>query len=289
MANLGEHLTAIFTNAGLDNENPELKSLITKVANVEIADELVSKFNQTHFTLEAAQNNPSIIAAVKGQHYRIEDKHHKEYMAKHGFDETMQAELMAEKSTAKRRELIIDKIAEITEKKTGASQGEKSGLTKQLSELNAELAKIKTSHVPKEALDELDNSYKQKLSDLHYSNLLSSYNYASDLAKEEGFMIPKSKIRNALAENKLRVVFENDKPKLEQEDGSDYFENNVKIDFKTFADKTLAKNKLLAASTPPPTPTPQPRPTPNGKPGLDNSKFMAAIDAMQADQALVNK
>ncbi len=289
MANLGEHLTATFTNIGLDVDNPALTELVKKVATIDMPEELVKTFNSSYLTLEAAKNNSSIINHVKAQVYNGEDKNHNDLMDKYQFDDETKALLKTEKSTPKRRDLLIEKIAELSEKKAGASPGEKTTLTKQIGDLNAALEKYKTSHVPKEELDKANSGWKDKFTDVYKTQTLSGYNYASPLAKEENFLLPKTKINAALKEKNLRIVFDNDTYKLEKEDGSEYYEDNKLVDFKGFTDRVLAQNKLLAASTPPPTQAAPQRQTSNGKPGLDNSKFMAAIDKLEAEQALVNK
>lgn len=280
MAKLGDYLNATFTNAGISSDNVGLTQIIKDVAALDISDDLVEKFNSSFLTVEAAKNNPTIINHIKAQVYNGEDKNHKDIMDRYEFDDSMKAELLLEKSTPKRRELLIERIAELREKKAGASQGEKSTLTKQITDLNAELVRLKTSTVPKEKLDEVENSYKQRFNDMYLTSILSGHNYATDLAKEENYLLPKTKIQNALKEKNLRLKEDNNSLKLEQEDGTDYYENNVKIDFKSFSDRVLAQHKMLAASAPPTAPVKVH--LPGTRTGPDNSKFMAAVDSLQA-------
>lgn len=284
MANLGEYLNATFTSLGVEVENPALKELVTKAATIEMNDELVSKFNQGYFTIEAAKNNPKIINDVKAKIYNGEDENHKTLMDKYQLDETVKAELLAEKSTPKRREVLIDKIIALKAAQSSADPAKKTELANKIEELNTELATLKSSTVPKSKFDEMEGTYKKSLTDHYMNGILQSKNYASDAYKDDDFLLPKSKIAKALEEKNLRIVLDNNKIKLETKDGMEYFENNKKVDFNAFSDSVLAQNKYTAVSGTPPTPPAFPpggNPTP---PALNKAAIVAQQKATEAMQ-----
>jgi ribosomal protein L12E/L44/L45/RPP1/RPP2 len=68
--NLGEHLNATFNKAGVETENPALVELIKKVAALDISDELVTKFNTSFLTVEAAKSNSEIKKHFKRRGFR---------------------------------------------------------------------------------------------------------------------------------------------------------------------------------------------------------------------------
>lgn len=248
MANLGEYLNATFTSLGVDNEDPALKELVTKVATIEIKDDLVNKFNSGYFTIEAAKNNPVIFNDVYAKVYNGEDQNHKSLIKKYKLDPTVEAELLAEKSTPKRRELLIEKIAALNVQKDDGDTTKKAELTNKLNALNEELETLKGSTIPKTQFEEMENSYKKNLTDHYMNHVLSTKNYVDPAYKDEEFLLPKSKITKALEDKKLRTVLDKNKIKLETTDGLDYFENNKKVDFNAFADSVLAQNKYTAVS-----------------------------------------
>jgi hypothetical protein len=288
MANLGEYLNATFTSLGVEVENPALKELVTKAANIEMNDELVSKFNQGYFTIEAAKNNPKIISDVKAKIYNGEDENHKTLMDKYQLDEAAKAELLAEKSTPKRREILIDKIIALKAEKADADPAKKSELNDKITALNTELATLKGSTIPKAKFDEMESTYKKNLTDHYMNGVLQSKNYADPAYKDEDYLLPKSKIAKALEEKKLRTVLVDNKIKLETTDGLDYFENNKKVDFNSFADSVLAQNKYTAVSGA--TTTMQTTSTTQGatqQKGLNKAQIVANQKVAEA-QAMIN-
>jgi hypothetical protein len=274
MALLGEYINTLAKQAGMSGEEPELKSLLsnTQVSGAEIPDAIVQKINGGLLTLESAKNNSEIKKHFFAQAYNGLDSELTGVFGELGISEEVKAELLAEKSSTKRASLLAKKVKEIESLKASAGKGDKAELQKIIDDLNAQIKTEKET--AKKAIDQVNADKNEFVKGYMISGSLGKFNYATDLAKEENFLLPKTKIQNALKEKGLRVVIENENLKLETEAGTDYFENNTKVDFNSFLEKTLSNNKLLAVSDPG---TPAKIPVPGG---AKNGKSMASVDAM---------
>lgn len=247
--NTGDFLTALFKEAGVSIEDSALKDITTKVANTEIADELVSKFNTTYFTEAAAKANPKIIGHFKAQLYNGLDDELKPLYDELEMPDDIKSELHSINSSTKRAAALVRKAKELTEKKATASKGDKAELNQQIEALNNEIKKIKTdSQIEK---DNLKKDFDSKVDDLFLSQFLATQNYSSDAMKDLNYMLPKAKIQKALEEKGLKRILEGESFKLQTKDGTDHFENNTKVDFKSFAEKVLADNKFTTISQQP--------------------------------------
>lgn len=275
--NLGEHLNAIFTKAGVPQDDPALKDLVTKVATIEIKDELTEKFNQTYLTVEAAKHNPEIKKSFFATALNGVDTEVQNILQELQYGDEIKTEIEAEKNTYKKVGILAKKIKELESQKAGASKGEKAELSKQIEALNTEIKTVKEN--AKKETEAVKNDYQEKLKDVYLTQILSGFKYASDLAKDKDYLLPKTYIADALKEKKLRTVLDGKDFKLETESGTDYFENNSKVDFKTFTEKVLAQHKLPAVSETTQTTTQTQTITGNKK--LDTSKFDARFNELQ--------
>lgn len=248
--NLGEHLNATFNKAGIDTDNPALVELIKKVATVDVSDELVTKFNSTFLTIEAAKSNPELKKHFSATALNGVDSEILNIISELEIDEETKNEILADKSTYKRVNILAKKVKELEAKKAGSSKGEKADLAKQIEGLNEQIKAEKLNS--QKLISDKDKEYSDKLKNVYLTQKLAdpSLKYASDLATQMNFLLPKTLLENELKARKLRVVVDNEELKLETEDGLPYFENNDKIEFTGFRDKVLAQHKLLAVSEP---------------------------------------
>lgn len=246
--NTGEFITALFNNLGVSVDDAALKDIVTKIATTEISDDLVSKFNQGYMTEASAKANPKIANHFKAQHYNGLDDELKPLYDELELPDNVKSELLSITSSTKRAAALTRKVKELTEAKAGASKGDKEGLNEKITALNNEIAQIKIQ--AKTEIENANKSFDSKVNDLYLSQFLSSQKYASDGYKDEDFLLPKTKIEKALIEKGLIKKLEGKDFKLQTADGVDYFENNTKVDFKSFSEKVLSDNKLLALSEP---------------------------------------
>lgn len=262
--NLGEFINATFTNIGLPVDDELLKSVVTKAAVIEIPDDLVSKHNSSYLTMEAAKNNPALLKHFYGSAMGNIDSAIVKMAKEFEMDDVSKAEIDLEKSTFKKLDVFARKIKELQEQKPGATKKEKEELNAKIEEYNNEIKNIKSLHLNE--VDGLKTSHEKEIVDLYMSQFLSAQNYASPLAKEEDFLLPKSKINAAISDRKLKLSRDGKNFRLMTDQGTDVFENNTKVDFKTFAEKVLADSKMTTVSTPP-------------QPGNDPIKTPSGVDS----------
>jgi hypothetical protein len=274
MALLGEYLNTLAKQAGMSGEEPELKSLLsnTQISGYEIPEVIVQKLNGGLLTLESAKNNSEVKKHYFAQAYNGLDSELSGVFTELGISEEVKAELLLEKSSTKRASLLAKKVKEIESLKAGAGKGDKAELQKIIDGLNAQI--ITEKDTAKKTIEQKEGEYKESLKGFMIGNNLSKFTYSTDLAKEENYLLPKTKITNALKEKGLRVVIENENLKLETEAGTDYFENNTKVDFNSFLEKTLSNNKLLAVSN-----EPQGKTIPVSS-NAKNGKSVSSVEAM---------
>lgn len=271
--NLGEFLNASFKDIGVSIEDGALKELVTKVATMDISDDLVTKFNQNYLTEQAAKANPRIIGHFKAQLYNGLDDELKPLYDELEIPDDIKSELSSINSSTKRASALVRKVKELTEKKAGASKGEKGELNDQITALNNQIKEI--NKVRQEEIQKLQSEHNGKLDDLYMSQFLGTQKYANELIAGQNFLLPKSEIDKALKEKGLIRKLVGNEFILQTEQGTDYFEANTKVDFKSFGQKVLADKKYLAV-TEPPKPT-QPTTTVTNT-GIDRSKASAVAE-----------
>jgi ribosomal protein L12E/L44/L45/RPP1/RPP2 len=245
--NLGEHLNAILTKSGVEVDNPALKEVVTKVATIDISDELIGKFNENYLSIEAAKHNPKLKSHYFAQAYNGLDTEIKTLADEEGISQEEYDEIVkqTEKASTKRVGFLVKKIKELEGKKS-KSPAEAKEMKEQINALKEQLA---AKDKEKETFaKQKDKELNEKLTSYVIAQRLSGFKYASDLAKEDDYLLPKTKINKALAEKKLKVTLDKDDLKLETEDGTDFYEGSTKVDFKSFTEKVLAQHNLLEVS-----------------------------------------
>jgi hypothetical protein len=245
--NLGEHLNAIFTKSGVEVDNPALKELVTKVATIDVSDDLIGKFNENYLSIEAAKHNPKLKShyfaqSLNGLDAELKTLADEEEIPAEVYDEIVK---QTEKASTKRVGLLVKKIKELEGKKS-KSPAETKELANQINALKQQLAdKDKEKDV---FVKQKETEYNNKIASYAKLQKLAGFKYASDLAKEDNYLLPMTKLNKALAEKKLKVTLDNDNLKLETEDGTDHYEGSTKIDFQSFTEKVLAQHNLLEVS-----------------------------------------
>ncbi len=247
---LGDLLNNLAVQSGTPADNEALKKVLSnvQVMDYDVPDEITQKISTSLLTTEAAKSNPELKKHFHAQSMNGLDKTINDSIVEFQLSDDAKAEILAETSSTKRAVLFAKKVKELEASKAGAIEGKKSELTAQINSLNTEIAALKSSTVPKSKLDEVQKSFDSRLIDRYQNDILGPKKFAADAYREDGFLLPKSKIQKALQEKNLRVVLDNDKLKLETNDGMVYFENNVAVDFDKFTDSVLAQNKYIAVS-----------------------------------------
>ena len=244
MANLGEFLNALFTNAGVEIENDTLKNITTKSATVEIDQALVDKFNQNYLTLNSAKNNPELkkhfyAVAMNGLDTELETT-----MSELSLTEDVINEIRGEKSSFKKASLLAKKIKSLeAEKSSATTKTDKAEIQAKIDSLNAEVVKVRAEK--EQAVKEVEARYKNEINDILLSNTFGSYDFALPTSKDANVKLAKSLFMEEVTKKGYNIALDNNEFKLVTADGMDVYENNQRVGFKDFTDRLLAQHKLL--------------------------------------------
>lgn len=244
MANLGEFLNALFTNAGVEIENDTLKNITTKSATVEIDQALVDKFNQNYLTLNSAKNNPELkkhfyAVAMNGLDTELETT-----MTELSLTEDVINEIRGEKSSFKKASLLAKKIKSLeAEKSSATTKTDKAEIQAKIDALNAEVVRVRAEK--EQAVKEVEARYKNEINDILLSNTFGSYDFALPTSKDANVKLAKSLFMEEVTKKGYNIALDNNEFKLVTADGMDVYENNQRVGFKDFTDRLLAQHKLL--------------------------------------------
>ena len=244
MANLGEFLNALFTNAGVEIENDTLKNITTKSATVEIDQALVDKFNQNYLTLNSAKNNPELkkhfyAVAMNGLDTELETT-----MTELSLTEDVINEIRGEKSSFKKASLLAKKIKSLeAEKSSATTKTDKAEIQAKIDSLNAEVVRVRAEK--EQAVKEVEARYKNEINDILLSNTFGSYDFALPTSKDANVKLAKSLFMEEVTKKGYNIALDNNEFKLVTADGMDVYENNQRVGFKDFTDRLLAQHKLL--------------------------------------------
>jgi len=191
--------------------------------------------------------------------------------------EEIKQELLAEKNSYKRSSLLAKKVKDLEAAKVGANKGDKAEMQKQIDTLNQQILAEKTNAI--NAVKAKESEYNDRFKGMLMNQFLSSKPIV-EFAKDESYLLAKTKIVNELKAKGYNVNLDNDNLRLTNTDGSDVYVENKKIDFNTFAESVLANNKLIVTAAAPGGSNPKPNnPLPaNNNNKVNTSKFSAAMD-----------
>lgn len=249
---INDFLKVLITKAGANAEDEKLKTALTALAAIEteVPDEVVNAIEQGLISIENAKNNhPEIKKHYTALAYNGLDSELKRLMEDEKFGDDIIAELEAEKSSTKRASLIAKKVKELESAKANTGKEAAKALNDKITELNAELRRIK------DAENGIKTDYERKLRDKDKGyamrNLLGTYQTIYDKLDPE----TKSITINAVIEKNLRSkgfkldVDDNGNLFIATNDGSNAFtDDNRPLTPQVFFDKVMADEKLLVVS-----------------------------------------
>lgn len=284
---LGTILNHAFTVAGVKADNNDLKAILTnpELSKVQVPDELVTAI-ETNLMSEASAT-AKVGAKLKAEALNGANVHIKR-LAEQDFkdDATFLAELEAEKNPGKQAEMLAKKVREVEAARAKAPEADKAELLKQINELKAAKAQIETAKA--QELDSIRSQHDSELTNMIIRQQLAQVKRPSaykDLSDDLWVAMVETALKNEMSASKVKVVRKDGSLTLVQEDGSDYFDKNVKVDFKGFVDATTSKHKLVATADDPGNGgDPNPKViVGGGGQGKGNPALIASIDAQLAE------
>lgn len=283
----GELVNNLALKAGIASDNAELKSLLSNeaLATITVPDDLGSTLDKGLLSIEAAKNNhPDIKKVYTAAAYDGMDKHLIALLGSDTFDQSDLEEVMAEKSTSKKYELVISKLK--------AAKSTAKGADKE--EVNRQIAAAhEAARLAKEEVNNVRSEYEGKIKDINKKAALKAVlsNYKTiydDLPGNVKITSMEALINNALQDkNAVLDVDDNGNLVLTTKDGSNVFgSNHVQETPLSFLDKSFAP--ILKVSGPPKPaatlPTKLPTVTGDGK-TVDVSQISSHNAQVLADMA----
>lgn len=249
---LDRFILELCEKAGIQPTDPRLLPLLSHatIKEVDVPDEIEREVQTNLLSVSDAKANHPVIK----QHYFAEtmanvDRALNDIYSTFGFTPEEVAAFNAERSSTKRIGLVAAKFKEkVDAAKSAAPQGDKETkeLTRQVNDLNTQLAAVK------QQLTDKETEFKNQLSNIETDNYLSSQ-FASiktvydNLPTEIKSTTLKNIIQKELQDKGVTVVKdENGSFVLRRKDGTNYFdENNRQVSIADFVNGSFAKMKIL--------------------------------------------
>jgi hypothetical protein len=286
MATLGDFINNLAKQAGIPADDKQLIDVLSSdaVRTTSIPDDLAGNINKAFYTLDAARNNDTL----KDHYYALFAKggeaHLRRLSDEMGWDSATVEAIMAEKNLMGKYAKAVETV-KATASKTAKPAKE---VEEQISKLHADLKAAQEA--AKSAVEQERSAWVNRLQSQAINGTLASFDYGLDLPKEIAIDTANALLNRKLAEAKYKVGYdpETNSISLLTEAGMLAYENNTPVDFKGFASRILADNKLLKVAAPaggPPQHKPaatgwnqatMPAPTTNGKPAPDMSAIAEA-------------
>ena len=297
MAKLKNFVNNLAVLAGLKEDNEQFKAALAALsdADVDIPDSLIleiskgltNKDSEGYLTVEAAKNNEQVKKHFWAQFALQNSAFIRETLIEHGMSEEEAKKIANDQNVPlyQRLRSLVDNITD----KSGKGIKAPKEVEEQLSKLNADLKEaIKAKE---QAVLEERNNWISKLKNKTLESALSEFEFRKDIPKNAALITAKALLDEELKKAGFVVGFDPESASitLQTESGMTAYENNSPADFKAFASRVIADNKLLNVAAPSGNGQPQPKPaatgwnqapmpapTTNGKPAPDMSAIAEA-------------
>lgn len=227
---------------------------LPELTTVQIPDALVTPIDNGLLSLQAAKNNhPEVQSHYKAQIYDGVDKTLLRVIDEYKLSDEVKNEILGEKSSTKRIELLTAKLREEADKKSNAGKGEKDQLAQEIARLNSELKDIK------ERERTIQDNHQKQISEIRMNyalgGLLGGYKTKfDDLPAKTKETTLKQIINDSLAADSAEfTVDDSGNLILRKKDGNNFFgEDHNVLSPKSYLDKILARDKILIVNDPTP-------------------------------------
>ena len=279
MSKLAEVFKTMVEQCGVSVSDTTIKSILDNpaLASIEVDDAVSTKLIAPRLSMDAAKNNPDLKKHFTALALNGIDAGLERLATDNGLSAEEITELKGLESTAKRIETITSKIKTLEAAKAKSTPGaDTEKLTKQIETLNADILAERNNTITK--LQEKDNSLEAEKINWTLDTMLSNFDYSTPVDKEINVTLGKSLFNKSISEKGLKVVRKDNTLSLQTAEGTEYFDNNVKVGINDYMTKVLANAKVLKASNSTPVPkTPQQRTTHNNAGnGFDNADAVIA-------------
>lgn len=279
MSTLGELINKLALSGGMDADDDGLKTILgnTAVSSLELTDDVVNAINSNLLTIDSAKNNADLknhftalaLAGVDGELARLQTS----------YDLTPEIieKLKGETSSYKRIGMLVEQVKALESAKIGQTKEGQDVLQKSIDDLNKQILENNTSH--QTALTDQSTKHRGEMQNLLVKTALSNYDYSLPTSKEVAVSTAENIIFGELAKQGGTVILDDNNNLVLKQSANpemDLFQDHQKVDFKGFAESTLASHKLLKTIDTPPTGTP-PSIAP-GTPSVSSNSFAQSVD-----------
>lgn len=243
---LSELLNNVMIAAGIPGDDENLKKLLGNPALNQ--DDIPANWESASnniMTVDTAKYHPAVKSHFYGAALNPVETELQKLMEAYEFGDEDKAEFTGIKSTYQKIPLLKEKIDALMTKKASANTGDSKKYADQISQLNAEIVRIKQDAQSK--VQEVENKRVNELKELHIDGMLNGYNYIKSLSKDVAKVSAKTLMNQYLDSKGAKVKIENGKLALvnAQDEALPYIENNQPVEFKTLLDRIVADNRML--------------------------------------------
>jgi hypothetical protein len=278
----GELIAQIAQAAGIDVTDKKFAELFG--VGIEVPTEIAEGFQKNYLTIEEAKNNVGLKKYYFAQALDPLDKNIPGMLEKFGLAGDDADIILQEKSTFKKVENLVNKIAELEKKKAGTpNKGKEEEYAKQINELNQKLsdfAKEKQSEI-----ERLRSDYEQQFIDADFRAMLASQPLPGQFDKDVELNMARLFVEKELAEKNAKIIRKDGKIKLVAKDDENMliFEAGKELDLSSLTAGALARNKFIKVSDP------KPQPRHGQQPIQNDNQNPSFIDAAAELEAISNK
>lgn len=243
---LSELLNNVMIAAGIPGDDENLKKLLGNPALNQ--DDIPANWEQASsniMTVDTAKYHPAVKSHFYGAALNPVETELQKLMEAYEFGDEDKAEFTGIKSTYQKIPLLKEKIDALMTKKATANSGDSKKYADQISQLNAEIVKIKQE--AQRQVQEVESKRINELKELHIDSMLNGYNYIKTLSKDVAKVSAKTLMNQYLDSKGAKVKIENGKLALvnAQDEALPYVENNQPVEFKSLLDRIVADNRML--------------------------------------------
>ena len=243
---LSELLNNVMIASGIPSDDENLKKLLGNPALNQ--DDIPANWESASnniMTVDTAKFHPAVKSHFYGAALNPVETELQKLMEAYEFGDEDKAEFTGIKSTYQKIPLLKEKIDSLMNKKASANTGDSKKYADQISQLNAEIVRIKQDAQQK--VQEVESKRVNELKDLHIDGMLNGYNYIKSLSKEVAKVSAKTLMNQYLDSKGAKVKIENGRLALvnAQDEALPYVENNQPVEFKSLLDKIVADNRML--------------------------------------------
>jgi len=291
-------INSLASKCGKQNEQALIDILSrADLQNIDLADDVANAINNNLLTVEAAKNNLAVKNHFNALALGSVDAEILNTIKKLELGDEFETEISGLKNTYEKQRKLAEKLKEsIDNLKASQGKGDDKAIekyTKQINDLNASIAKLKESTVPKEELEKVQKESENAVRDFMIHSKISGLKFANqEVGNDVNITLANVLLNKALEKNKAVILKSgNDLKLMNAEDHKlEYLnEQNKNVSFDDFMSKVFADSKILAVSgknpnTPPIVP-PQNAFIPAQPGQVNTAKFDAAAQAALGDLA----